>query len=157
MLYSPPIFTVRNEVAKVMFLHLSVILFTGRGLPQCMLGYHPLGAGTPRTRHPPGSRHPPRADTPPTRHPAGSRYPLGTGTPLEQTPPWSRDGYCCGRYASYWNAFLFIFYFYSSIFLADEDDLTDKIDFIICLGGDGTLLYASSLFQVKFLTAFCFT
>lgn len=28
-----------------------------------------------------------------------------------------------------------------------RDDLTDKIDFIICLGGDGTLLYASSLFQ----------
>ncbi|CAG5123330.1 unnamed protein product, partial [Candidula unifasciata] len=28
------------------------------------------------------------------------------------------------------------------------DDLTDKIDFIICLGGDGTLLYVSSLFQV---------
>ena len=30
-----------------------------------------------------------------------------------------------------------------------QDDLTDKIDFIICLGGDGTLLYASSLFQVR--------
>ncbi|KAJ8984343.1 hypothetical protein NQ317_012564 [Molorchus minor] len=28
-----------------------------------------------------------------------------------------------------------------------KDDLTDKIDFIICLGGDGTLLYASQLFQ----------
>lgn len=28
-----------------------------------------------------------------------------------------------------------------------RDDLTDKIDFIICLGGDGTLLYASLLFQ----------
>ena len=27
------------------------------------------------------------------------------------------------------------------------DELTDKVDFIICLGGDGTLLYASSLFQ----------
>ncbi|KAL8601381.1 hypothetical protein ACOMHN_042385 [Nucella lapillus] len=27
------------------------------------------------------------------------------------------------------------------------DDLEDKVDFIICLGGDGTLLYASSLFQ----------
>lgn len=27
------------------------------------------------------------------------------------------------------------------------DELTDRIDFIICLGGDGTLLYASSLFQ----------
>lgn len=31
-----------------------------------------------------------------------------------------------------------------------KDDLTDKIDFIICLGGDGTLLYASLLFQVIF-------
>ncbi|CRK95615.1 CLUMA_CG009074, isoform B [Clunio marinus] len=28
-----------------------------------------------------------------------------------------------------------------------RDDLTDRIDFIICLGGDGTLLYASLLFQ----------
>lgn len=33
-------------------------------------------------------------------------------------------------------------------FRAGTDDLTDKIDFIICLGGDGTLLHASSLFQV---------
>ncbi|XP_011148633.1 NAD kinase isoform X2 [Harpegnathos saltator] len=29
----------------------------------------------------------------------------------------------------------------------DGDDLQDRIDFIICLGGDGTLLYASLLFQ----------
>lgn len=28
------------------------------------------------------------------------------------------------------------------------EDFTDKIDFVICLGGDGTLLYASLLFQV---------
>ena len=34
-------------------------------------------------------------------------------------------------------------------FREGQDDLTDKIDFIICLGGDGTLLYASSLFQVS--------
>ena len=33
-------------------------------------------------------------------------------------------------------------------FTDGKDDLTDKIDFIVCLGGDGTLLYASSLFQV---------
>jgi NAD+ kinase len=33
-------------------------------------------------------------------------------------------------------------------FREGKDDLTDKIDFIVCLGGDGTLLYASSLFQV---------
>lgn len=32
--------------------------------------------------------------------------------------------------------------------LLDYDDISNQIDFIICLGGDGTLLYASSLFQV---------
>jgi len=32
-------------------------------------------------------------------------------------------------------------------FSENKDDLTDKIDFVVCLGGDGTLLYASSLFQ----------
>lgn len=37
---------------------------------------------------------------------------------------------------------------------AGKDDLTDKIDFIICLGGDGTLLYASSLFQVCVFLSF---
>ncbi|BFZ23930.1 hypothetical protein BsWGS_26969 [Bradybaena similaris] len=33
------------------------------------------------------------------------------------------------------------------VFKEGVDDLTDKVDFIICLGGDGTLLYVSSLFQ----------
>ena len=32
-------------------------------------------------------------------------------------------------------------------FTESQDDLTDKIDLVVCLGGDGTLLYASSLFQ----------
>ncbi|XP_025067369.1 NAD kinase isoform X2 [Alligator sinensis] len=32
-------------------------------------------------------------------------------------------------------------------FSEDYDDISNQIDFIICLGGDGTLLYASSLFQ----------
>ncbi|TNN48922.1 NAD kinase [Liparis tanakae] len=30
---------------------------------------------------------------------------------------------------------------------ANLDDISNRVDFIICLGGDGTLLYASSLFQ----------
>ena len=69
-----------NEVAKFMFLHLSVILFTeGVWLSAC------LDTTPPRTRHSSGSRHPP-----------------------DQAPPGTRpaDGCCCGRYTSYWNAFL---------------------------------------------------
>ncbi|KAJ8257608.1 hypothetical protein GJAV_G00187630 [Gymnothorax javanicus] len=34
-------------------------------------------------------------------------------------------------------------------FREDFDDISDQVDFIICLGGDGTLLYASSLFQAS--------
>lgn len=33
----------------------------------------------------------------------------------------------------------------------DLDNISNLVDFIICLGGDGTLLYASSLFQVVLL------
>ena len=67
--------TVRNEVAKVMFLQVCVCpRGGGGGLPQCMLGYQPPGPGTPESRH----------------------------------PPPGRDVYCCGRYASYWNAFLLL-------------------------------------------------
>ena len=50
-----------------------------------MPGYNP-----PQNRHPPMSRHPLKSIPP---------------TPQEQAPPL--DGYCCGWYASYWNAFLF--------------------------------------------------
>ena len=84
----------------------------GGGLPQCMLGYHPLGAGTPPgpgthpgDQAPPWTRHPPRPGTPRSRHPrpGGTRHP----PPGPGTPPTPADGYCCGRYASYWNAFFF--------------------------------------------------
>lgn len=34
------------------------------------------------------------------------------------------------------------------LLFADLDNISNLVDFIICLGGDGTLLYASSLFQV---------
>ena len=43
---------------KVMFLHLSVILFTGGGcLPQCMLEYTPLGQTPPPGQTPPCPVH----------------------------------------------------------------------------------------------------
>ena len=87
------IFTVPNEAAKVMFLHLSVC--PQGGLPQCILGYHTL---------------PEQAPPPPEQ---------GT-SPQEQAPP-PTDGYCCRRYASYWNAFLFSIYNYSGKCL-DLDD-----------------------------------
>ena len=95
------IFTGRNEVvAKVIFLHLFVILFTG---------------GVSSRENPPAGRTPPPGlDTPQTR-------PLWDQTPQEQTPPWDQtppradtpppEADCSirstsGRYASYWNAFL---------------------------------------------------
>ena len=89
-------FTVRNEVAKVMFLHLSA------GIPLLPGSKHPP---PPREQVPPRSRHPPGAGKPPREQaPPRSRHP-----PREQTPP--ADGYCCGRHASYWNAFLFKYCF----------------------------------------------
>lgn len=36
-----------------------------------------------------------------------------------------------------------------STFTEGKDNLTDRVDLIICLGGDGTLLYASTLFQTS--------
>ena len=52
--------------------------------------YNPLG-------RPPSGRHLPG------RHPPGQ-----TPIPQADNPPL-RDGHCSGRYASYWNAFLFLF------------------------------------------------
>ena len=69
------------------------------------------GTGTPRDQAPPRTRHP----HPPDQAPPRTRHPPEPGTPLlDQASPWdqappppgSRDGYCCGRYASDWNAFL---------------------------------------------------
>ena len=73
----------------------------GGGLPQCMLGYPPPPdkAGTP-TRL---GRQPPRT----------SQEPPGTSPP---TPPRSRAYWeirsTSGRYASYWNAIMFIIDYY---------------------------------------------
>ena len=74
ILFNFLIFTGRNEVvAKVIFLHLSVILFTG-GSASVHAGILPWQQ-TPPLR----SRHPlPGAETPRSRHPPGIRYPLGS-------------------------------------------------------------------------------
>ena len=64
MLFIIAIFTVRNQVAKVMFLHLSVISVHKGGSASVHAGI------PPRPTPPPGSRHPPE-HTPQTRHPPG--------------------------------------------------------------------------------------
>ena len=121
------IITARNEVwGKVIFLHLSVILFTEGGVP----GQVPPLAGTPpRQVHPLGrytswTGTPWQVHTPRQVHPLG-RYPrqihpLGQGTPPGRYTPWQvhpiRSSACweiqatSGRYASYWNAFLLVLY-----------------------------------------------
>ena len=87
---------------------------------------HPLASdppetSTPRSRHPPGTRPfpeqaPPGHQTPSlkqvprSRHPPRTRPP-GAGSPPGTGHPSPTDGYGCGRYASYWNAFLFSFVF----------------------------------------------
>ena len=70
------IITGRNEVvAKVIFLHLSVILFTGGGVSASVHAGipPPPGSRPPWEQTPPGSRHPPGADPPGSRHPPRSR------------------------------------------------------------------------------------
>ena len=72
----------------------------------------PLGAGTPQSRQapptpqeqPPPWSSPPSEQTPP---PHQSRHPPGADTPCSRHPPPPADGYCCGRYTFYWNAFLY--------------------------------------------------
>ena len=86
--------TVRNEVAKVMFLQASVCPQGGRWgcLPQCMLGYHTHPP--PRSRHPPEQmppqeQTPPREDTPPraVTPPEADTPPRDTATAADGTHP----------------------------------------------------------------------
>ena len=87
------VFTGRNEVvAKVIFLHLSVILFTG--------GPASVHAGMPP---PSGPGRPPQTRQTPPPVPQPGRPPDQADTPPEAD---SRIRSTSGRYASYWNAFL---------------------------------------------------
>ena len=78
--------------AKVMFLQVCVILFTGAVSASVHAGYHPWEqtpsrADTPRSRHPLGADTPQEQTPPGSRHPPGADTPLGADTPQEQTPP----------------------------------------------------------------------
>ena len=80
-----------NKVwGKVMYLHVSVILFTGgstwAGIPPSQ--YTPW-AGTPQAGTSPLGRYAPKAGTPPGRYPPGQVHPLGQVHPQAGTPPWA--------------------------------------------------------------------
>ena len=86
------IFTSRNEVvAKVISVHLSVILFMGRGVSASVhAGIPPPGSRHPQEQTSARSRHP-REQTPPwSRHTPEQTSPGSRHTPWEQTPPGSR-------------------------------------------------------------------
>ena len=93
--YGCLVITGRNEVvAKVIFLHLSVIHSVhrgGGGLPQCMLGYHhpPRPGRPPRTRQTPSDQ----ADAPQTRQtpPRPGRHPPPRPGRPHRSPPDQAD------------------------------------------------------------------
>ena len=97
-----------------MFLLEFVILFTGGGVCLSACWDTPPGAGTPPEQtHTPRNR-PPRSRR--THPPAGTNPQEQAHTPQEQTPPPDpREAdygirSTSGRYASYWNAFLFLIF-----------------------------------------------
>ena len=123
------IFTVRNDVAKVMFLQVCVCP-QGGSIPACLAGGIPacLVAGLQGGCYP--SMHCRWYPSMPCNRSPGGYLPAPGGLLLGgacsggcllwgvSAPrgfcfggcgelPLKADGYCCGRYASYWNAFLF--------------------------------------------------
>ena len=119
--------TTRKSLCKVMFLYVSVILFTGRGV--CL--FPGWSASGPGRCIPPGHTHPrappPGQKTPRTpywththpRHTLWTHTPLVTHSPehthLRTNIPLDtrsriytphRNGHWSGQYASYWNTFL---------------------------------------------------
>ena len=81
------VITVRNEVAKVMFLQVSVCPQGGLGVSASVhAGIPPPEQTPPWSRHPPEptpQEQTPQEQTPPSRHPPGADTP----PPPEQTPP----------------------------------------------------------------------
>ena len=104
----------KRSCRKVMFLHLSVSHSVHMGC----VSQHALGQTLPG-RYPPGrhllGRHPP-GQTPPCPVHAGIHTPPlpsafwdthSLPSACWDTHPFPPGSHCCGRYASYWNAYLF--------------------------------------------------
>ena len=126
LLLEPLLFTVRNEVAKVMFLHVSVshsVYRVGCAIPACIAGGIPAclaaGSGAVLSQHALQvvSQHAlqwgggviPACIAGGIPACLAARGVCSWGVPAPGgcgDPPPKADGYCCGRYASYWNAFL---------------------------------------------------
>ena len=115
------IYRPQTKFAKVMFLLMSVCP-QGVGVVSQHVGVWPggspgphLGEGVPRPTPEGVSRPTPRGSPGPHLggsegpHPGGSPCPHPGGYPSMH---WGRhpltDSYCCGQYASYWNAFLWL-------------------------------------------------
>ena len=115
-----------------MFLHLSVILSTWGGV--C------LSVCWDTTPLPPGSRYSPdqaypHGNPPPSEQaPPSNRHPQEKAPPgTRYSPPGSRDGYCCGRYASYWNAFLLKGYYYLHVpYIRSTSQWRKQLEYIDC-------------------------
>ena len=99
--YENSIFTVRNEVVKVMFLHVSVPACFAGGIPACLAaglwGRSALGDACSGGSAPGGMPAPRGVCS----------WGVCSGGVCSRGCPPKADGYCCGRYESYWNAFLF--------------------------------------------------
>ena len=134
-------------MAKVIFLHLSVILFTGGVcLSECWDTTPPPGADIspgadtpweqtqPQSRHPPGSKLRHTVNEWPSRHPPQSRH----------TPPREADSgirSMSGRYASYWNIFLRLFFLkfeHFVLLLSPANEVCEGYVFTVCLSTGGS-------------------
>ena len=101
------VITARNEVCgKVMFLHLSVSHSVTRG----------------HACHPPPATHAPLPCMPPFHTQPPTMYPPPHMPPCHACPP---SPPLSGRYASYWNAFLFQKSVQSCQYVANKDKLKD--------------------------------
>ena len=109
---------------------------SGGGIPACLAGLqahtqgslqaHTQGVSRPTPRGSPG----PHLGVSPGTHPGG--IPECTEA---DTPP----GYCCGRYASYWNAFLLHIYFHYYCIFSGEPLKSDM--FCVIFGVTGVVLF----------------